>query len=121
MAGPASLFREIHRVRRFADDLQEQLDRVPRQRKAYQAKLQRQEQALREEQEAIRKLKVTAADKEKQLKGKGEHIARYEQQKNASTSKREFDALVLEIAHNKEACGRLEEEALAAMEEGDAR
>lgn len=121
MPGVASLFREIHRVRLFLRDLQEQLDRIPRQRKAYQAKIASREQALRDEQDAIRKLKVTASDKEKQLKAKGEQIGRYEQQQNQVTSKREYDALVLEIAHTREACAHLEDEILAAILESDER
>src|SRR5437764_1317292 len=39
MPGPAVVFREIHRLRRHAQDLQEQIDRVPRQPKARQADL----------------------------------------------------------------------------------
>lgn len=113
--------REIHRLRRFADGLQEQLDRIPRQRKAYQAKCAKQEQALKDEQEAIRKLKVTASDKEKQLKGKHEQITRFEQQKNTVGSKKEFDALNLEIAHARETCSKLEDEILAAMLESEER
>ena len=38
MAGPAVLFREIHRLRRFANELKEQIDRYPRQVTAQQAK-----------------------------------------------------------------------------------
>ncbi|MFO0927520.1 MAG: hypothetical protein U0736_10840 [Gemmataceae bacterium] len=121
MPGVASLFREIHRVRVFLRDLQEQLDRIPRQRKAYQAKIASREQALKDEQEAIRKLKVTASDKEKQMKGKGDQIARWQQQQTQVSSKREYDALVLEIAHTREACGRLEDEILTAILEADER
>jgi predicted nucleic acid-binding Zn-ribbon protein len=121
MAGPASLFREIHRLRRFARDLQEQLDRIPRQRKAYQAKLAKQEQAFRDEQEAVKRLKVTASDKEKQLKGKGELLERYGRQMNEVTSKKEHDALMLEMAHAREVCAKLEDEILQAMSEGEER
>ena len=74
MSGPAPLFREIHRLRRYARDLQEQLDRIPRQFKAHQARLQKREEDLRAMQEAIRKLKVTASDREKELKARHEKI-----------------------------------------------
>jgi uncharacterized protein len=119
MAGPASLLREIHRLRRFARDLQEQIDRIPRQRKAYQAKLAKAEQSLREEQEAVKRLKVTASDKEKQLKAKGELIERYSRQLNDAHSKKEYDALMLEIAHARDVIARLEEEILQAMSDGE--
>jgi predicted nucleic acid-binding Zn-ribbon protein len=121
MAGPAQTFREIHRLRRYARDLQEQLDRLPRQRKAHQAKLARQEQALKDEQEAIKRLKLAATEKEKTIRQKGELIARYEAQMNTVSTKREMDALRLEIAHNQGACSQLEEEVLAAILEGEER
>jgi predicted nucleic acid-binding Zn-ribbon protein len=121
MAGPAQTFREIHRLRRYARDLQEQLDRLPRQRKAHQAKLARQEQALKDEQEAIKRLKLAATEKEKTIRQKGELIARYEAQMNTVSTKREMDALRLEIAHTQGACGKLEEEVLASISEGEER
>src|SRR6266568_4136224 len=62
MAGPMPVFREIHRLRTFVHALQEQLDRIPRLRKAHQARLSKQEQALNEARDAIRRLKVTACD-----------------------------------------------------------
>jgi len=121
MAGPAALFRELHRQLRFAHDLQEQLDRIPRQRRAFQARLAKADQAVKDEQEALKRLKVTASDKEKTLKSKGEAIRRYEQQYNEVTSKKEFDALKIEIAHNREQCGKLEDEILEALTETDER
>lgn len=121
MAGPATLFREIHRLRRFARDLQEQLDRVPRQRKAYQAKQAKAEQALKDEQDAVKRLKVTASDKEKQLKAKGETIDRYHRQMNEVTAKKEFDALKLEIAHALDVVKQLEDDILQAMCESEER
>jgi predicted nucleic acid-binding Zn-ribbon protein len=121
MAGPAPIFREIHRLRRFAQDLQEQIERIPRQVKVQQARVAKQEQTLREGQEAVKHLKVTASDKEKALKSTHEKIARFERQINDVSSKKEYDALQLEIAHAKEECSRLEDEVLAALTEGEER
>jgi predicted nucleic acid-binding Zn-ribbon protein len=121
MAGPAPIFREIHRLRRFAEDLKEQLDRIPRQLKAHQARLAKQEQVLREGQDAVKHVKVTASDKEKSLKSQNEKIARFEKQINDVTSKKEYDALQLEIAHAKGECSRLEDEILTALMEADER
>ena len=119
MSGPASLFREIHRLRRYARDLQEQLDRIPRQLKVQQARLQKRQDDLRTAQEAIRKLKVTASDKEKLLKSKHTQIARYQEQVNLISSKKEYDALQLEIAAARTECGKLEDEVLEALTESD--
>lgn len=121
MPGPAPTFREIHRLRRYARDLTEQLDRLPRQRKAQQARQAKAEQALKDEQEAVKRLKLTATEREKTIRQKTELIARYEAQLNTVSSKKEFDALKLEIAHNQELCRKLEEEALEAMAEGEDR
>jgi predicted nucleic acid-binding Zn-ribbon protein len=121
MAGVATLFREIHRLRVLIRDAQEQLDRIPRQRKAYQTKVARAEQTLRDEQETIKKLKVTISDKDKQLKEKEDQIHRYQIQRDGAASKKEYDALVFEIAHAKQVCSQLEEEILLAMTETDER
>jgi predicted nucleic acid-binding Zn-ribbon protein len=121
MSGTASLFREIHRLRRFSRDLQEQLDRIPRQRKAYQAKQAAREQALKDEQEAVKKLKVLASDKEKQLKGKGDALDRYTRQQNEVTTRKEHEALMLEMAHARDTIAKLEDEILAAMSESEER
>ena len=121
MAGPASVFREIHRLRRFLRDAQEQIDRIPRQRKAYQAKLAKVEQALAEEKEAIKKLKVLGAEREKTLKATEEQTKRYRTQLESAANKKISDALTLEIAAARERCSKLEDEILGAISEGEDR
>jgi predicted nucleic acid-binding Zn-ribbon protein len=119
MPGPADLFREIHRLRRFAHDLQEQIDRVPRQLKTQQAKVARQEDALREGQEGIKRLKVSAHEKEVSLKGTHQQIAKHQQQLNKAESKKEYDALQAEIKQEREKCRQLEDEILQAMTDSE--
>src|SRR6266851_4381340 len=112
MSGPAVIFREIHRLRRHTQNLQEQLERIPRQLKVQQGKAGRQEEVLREAQEALKKLKVTVQTKEKTLKDRHGQIAKYQKQLNEVTSKKEYDALQVEIAGAKADCQRLEDEIL---------
>ncbi len=119
MAGPAPLFREIHRLRRYCRDLQEQLDRIPRQLETRRSRLQKRESDLHAEQELIRKLKVTASDREKTLKARLAQIARYEEQINLVSSRKEYEALQQEIAHARTECGKLEDEALEALTQAD--
>jgi len=119
MAGPAALFRDIHRLRRFARDLQEQIERVPRQLKAQETRVSRQQDLLRQTQEAIRHLKVAAHEKEVSLKSKHGQVARHEQQLQGAGSTKEYNALQAEIAAGKEACLRLEDEILACMAESE--
>jgi predicted nucleic acid-binding Zn-ribbon protein len=119
MSGPAVLFREIHRLRRFARDLQEQIDRLPRQQKAQQAKVARQEEIQRQTQDAIKHLKVEIHGKEVALKSTHTQIAKYEKQLNEAGSKKEYDALQHEINDAKAACDRLEEEIFTGMTESE--
>jgi predicted nucleic acid-binding Zn-ribbon protein len=121
MASTAELMREIHRLRRFARDLQEQIERAPARHQAEQAKTARKQDAVRENQEAIKKLKVTVHEKEVTLRTTHGQIGRYQQQLNEVGSKKEYDALQAEIAAAREKCAKLEEEAFAAMAETEER
>ena len=78
----AELMREIHRLRKFARDLKEQIDRAPLQLKAQQAKVARQQEALNSNAEAIKKLKVTLHEKEVTLKTTHGQIAKHQKQLN---------------------------------------
>lgn len=119
MAGPAPLFRDIHRLRSFAHSLKEQLERLPRQHKAQQARLATAQGALTAAQEKIKHLKVEASSKEKALKGKHEQIAKNEGKLNNIQSKKEYDAIQLEIAFAKTECGKLEDEILQALTDAE--
>src|SRR5579884_3805387 len=120
MPGPAVLFREIHRLRRFAHELQEQIDRLPRQQKIQQTKVARQEENLRQAQDTLKHLKVDIHSKEGTLKSTHGQIAKYQKQLNGAESKKEYDALQHEINDAKAACLRLEEEIRNGGENGPA-
>ena len=121
MASTAELMREIHRLRRFARDLQEQIDRAPLQHKAQKVRVTRQEDAARDNQETIARLKVAIREKEGTLKAAHGQIGKHEKQLNEAASKKEYDALQTEIASDRAKCGTLEEEILAAMTETEER
>jgi uncharacterized protein len=121
MASTAELMREIHRLRRFARDLKEQIDRAPLQAKAQKARVARHEDAARDNQDAIKKLKVTIHDKEVTLKTTHAQIAKHQKQLNEATSNKEYDALKIEIAADKAKGQELEEEILTAIGESDER
>jgi hypothetical protein len=111
--------REVHRLRKLARDLQEQLERGPRLLKAQQAKVTRQETLLREEQDAIKRLKVTTHEKEVSLKTTHNQIAKYQKQLAGAESKKEYDALQNEIAVAIAQTRQLEDDVLAALTEGE--
>jgi uncharacterized protein len=121
MAGPASVLREIHRLRCFAKDLQAQIDRGPRALKAQDDKVARHETILKEELDGIKKLKVTNHEKETTLRTNNQQIAKHEKQRNEAGGKKEYDALQAEIDSDKAACAALEDEILNAMAEVDER
>jgi predicted nucleic acid-binding Zn-ribbon protein len=121
MSGPAEIIREIHRLRRFARDLQEQIDRGPRQLQIQQARVKRQEDALHEAQDTLKKLKVQVHDKESSLKTTHAQVVKHKGQLNAAASKKEYDALAHELAAEQARFTQLEDEILAGMAEIEER
>jgi predicted nucleic acid-binding Zn-ribbon protein len=115
MPGPGPTLREAHRLRRHVKDLQDQVERLPRLLQAQQARVGHQEESLRQQQEAIKRLKVTTHEKEVSLKTKNQDIAKHQKQLNQAESKKEYDALQAEIVQEKRACQQLEDEILEAM------
>lgn len=121
MAGPAATLRELHRLRRYARDLETQIEREPKAIEAQRAKVTRQEELLRQEQDAIKKLKVANHEKEVSLRTRMQQIEKHERQLNEATAKKEYDALKGEIAHERDACLKLEDEILNGLMEVDER
>jgi predicted nucleic acid-binding Zn-ribbon protein len=119
LATAASTLREVHRLRRHAKELQDEIERAPRILKARQAKITAEENALKEGQDELKRLKVSALDKESQLKGLQQNIAKHEKQKNEATAKKEYDALGVEIASDKKKCLDLEDVILEALTKTD--
>jgi uncharacterized protein len=115
MAGPATVLREIHRLRKDARNLQDEIERVPRMLKAQQAKIVRQEEALREAQEVLKRAKLTTHEKESELKSAQQLIAKHEKQLSEATSKKEYDALKVEIAADKKKSQVIEDKILESM------
>jgi uncharacterized protein len=117
MPGPAGIFKELHRLRQHARDLQSELERGPRILKAQEDKLANQEVSLKDYQESIKKFKVAILQKESQIKAKQQQIAKHEKQRNEAKEKKEYDALNVEIASDKKDVQKIEDEILADMEQ----
>jgi predicted nucleic acid-binding Zn-ribbon protein len=111
----ATIFRELHRLRRHAKELHDQIERGPRVLQAHRAKIARQEEALHEAQEALKHAKVASHQKEVSLKATHQQIAKYEEQRNKATTRKEYDTLQAEIAAAKQAGSKIEDEILEAM------
>jgi predicted nucleic acid-binding Zn-ribbon protein len=121
MAGPADILRELHRLRRFAADLKEQIDRGPRLLQVQKARVTKQEETLRQAQETLKRLKVTTHEKEVSLKGVLGQISKYQKQLNEAAGKKEYDALKTEIANANKEVQKLEDEILEGMAETEDR
>jgi uncharacterized protein len=121
MSGPGPTLREIHRLRKHAKNLQEELDRVPRQLKAQQAKVARHQELLKDAQDQLKHLKVSTHEKETSLKSTHTLIAKHQKQQNEAGGKKEYDALQAEIVAEKTKLQNLEDEILALMGEIEER
>lgn len=119
MDGPAVILREIHRLRRHAQNLRAEIERGPRMLKAQQHKIAKQEEAVRQAQDGIKKTKVQIHEKETEIKGVQQQIAKYEQQRNQATSKKEYDAFNHEIATARQKVQQLEDRVLELMLDGE--
>ena len=119
MAGPAAILHEIHRLHKNARDLREELDRLPHRHKAQKAKVTRQEEALHQAQEALKRARIKTHELEVTLKAKQQQIVKHEKQRNEATSKKEYEAFQAEIARARQDCQKLEDQILTAMVEAD--
>jgi uncharacterized protein len=121
MPGAATILREIHRLRRHAAELQNRVEQGPRMLRAQQANVAKKEEALRQAQDDLKKLKIVIHEKEVSLKSRNQQIVKHEKQLNQAASKKEYDALKLEIANERKEVARLEDEILERMAEAEER
>jgi len=96
MSAPGPILQEIHRLRRHAKDLAGKIEQGPRLLKAHQAALARQEELLKQAQEAVKHLKVKIHEQEISIKSAEAHIAKLE--KTEISNKKEYDAMRAEVA-----------------------
>ncbi len=111
------VLREVHRLRKFLRDLQNEIDGLPRLKKAHEAKLARQEQNLKSAQDAIKHLKAENHEREVSLKSTHQQLQKYEKQMPDMKSPKEIEGKQTEIAAAKAAILQLEEQILASITE----
>lgn len=112
MPNPIETLRECHRLRRHAAALRGELQRLPKQVKAHQARVISAEKGFHDAQEGLKKLKVTISTSEKTLKETHQLIDKYKRQLNEASATKEFEALRHEISGAQEKCQKLEDEIL---------
>jgi uncharacterized protein len=117
MPGPVAILRELHRLRTHCKNLQDEIERLPKQVKAQQTRITQQEKVLKQTNDQITKLKLGIKDREGKIKDTHLVIGKYEKQRETVGNKKEYDAIQIEILHAKETSQKLESEALGLMEE----
>src|SRR4051794_12448935 len=115
MSGTAPILKELHRLRRHLKDLDAKIEQAPKQIVVQKSKLAKQEELLKQAQEAITQLTLQIRDKEGSVKATQQQIAKYEKQLTEAASKKEYDTLNAEIAQEKKVVAKLEDEILAAI------
>jgi predicted nucleic acid-binding Zn-ribbon protein len=121
MSGTVATLRELHRLKRHARDLRNEIERTPRLLKAQQNRMVQQEAAAKEAHDHVKRLKVSSLERESLLKQTLGQIAKHERQLNEAGSKKEYDALKVEIAADKEHVKKLEDEILTLLMEIEER
>jgi predicted nucleic acid-binding Zn-ribbon protein len=121
MPGVADFLREIHRLRRHAREMQQELDRAPIVLKAHRNKLAKCETDATEGHDTLKKLKVATHEKEVTLKTTVQQIAKYEKQLDEVTDTKQMEALRHQIANAQEKVSTLEDEILNSLSEIDER
>ncbi len=115
-----SVLRTLHRIQRQLADLRERLDRGPRQVRAAEANVKRNEESLEKTRAEAKAMRMAADRKQLQLNSGEDKIADHRRKLNAAASNREYQALLEQIAADEMTNSVLTDEILEAMEEADA-
>lgn len=116
-----SIMRELHRLRKHAQDLRDQIERTPQSLKAQQAKVSREEKALKDAKDALQNIKKKNMDNELTLKSTHGEMVKKKAYLNAAADAKAYKALETEIKAGTDLCARLEEEILAGLAEVEER
>jgi uncharacterized protein len=115
MSSSGSILRDIHRLRKLAKGLKDEIDRSPRLLRIQQSKTARQEELYKEAQDTLKHLKVAIHEKETTLKSTHTSIAKHQKQLNEAGGKKEYDALQAEVKADQLKLQQLEEDILTDM------
>lgn len=111
--------RELHRIHRQLADLKERFDNGPKQLRAAEAYVKKNETDLAQAKEAFTKARVASDEKQLQLKQREDRVKDLKIKLNAASSNREYQALKDQIAADEQANSVLTDEILEAYEKLD--
>ncbi len=115
----AEALRELHRIHRQLADLRERLERGPKQIRAGEANAQHMETQLAEQKQQLKRARMTADEKQLQLKSREDRIADLQVKLNTASSNKEYQALKEQIAADEQANSVLSDEILEMLEKLD--
>jgi len=112
----AGVLRKLHRIHRQLTDLNERVERGPKQIRAREANVAKLEQGLAQAQADAKAARVATDGKQLQLKSKEDKVKDLKTKLNQATSNREYQALKEQIAADEMANSVLADEILEAMD-----
>ncbi len=110
------LLRMLHRLHRNRTELNERIDRCPRQIKAGEAIVSKAQADVDLATERLKAAKVSCDDKQLQLKSREDQIEQYKAKLNAAASNKEFSLLKERIAADEQANSVQSDEILEGLE-----
>jgi predicted nucleic acid-binding Zn-ribbon protein len=119
MTVTAAALRELHRIHRQLADLQERMERGPRQVHSRAANVQLWESQLAEVKDRVKQTQVTVDRKQLDLKSSEQKIVDLKRKLNTCSSNREYQALLEQTAAAEMANSVLADEILEAMDKID--
>jgi uncharacterized protein len=114
-----AILRTLHRIHRQLADLNERLERGPKQLRATESNVKHREEELERVREALKNLRKEADQKQLQLKSNEAKIKDLRAKLNAAASNREYQILKDQIAADQMANSVLEDEIIEALEQID--
>ncbi len=111
--------RELHRIHRQLTDLRSRIERGPRQIKAGEFSVQKLEQEAEQAKEALKRARLTADEKQLQLKSREDRIEDLRTKLNGANSNKEFQTLKDQIAADEQANLVMQDEVFEALEKID--
>jgi len=112
----ADLLQRLHRIYRQRTDVQGAIDRCPRQVAASAAMVAESKKNFDEAVAGIKRAKMSADQKQLQLKEREARVSNLQGKLNGASSNREFDTLKEQIAADEQASSVLSDEILEALE-----
>ena len=116
MSVSAAVLQELHRLHGQLSELRSRLERGPRQIHAAEANVRKAEQDLEAAKESVKRTRITADQKELQLREREGRILDIRVKLNSCSTNREYQAFLEQIAADEQANSVLSDEILELLE-----